>query len=178
MSLEQCLSQIQDPRRKEGMRHNLHQMFSMLILSGLCGHFGGRAVARFSQANEAVLTDFLKLKHRPPSHVSFSDIMNRIPHQKLIDAFHKWVANYHPLSRAEHISGDGKSLKSTTTDTKGKTFQAVVSFFAHESGLAHRIATYRNEKKSEIHIVQEMIKALDAMGLTLYLDALHCQKKQ
>ena len=78
MRLEQCLLEIPDPRRKEGMRHNLPQMFSMLILSGLCGlcgYFGGRPTAKFSQANKAVLTKQLNLKHPPPSHSSAACFM-------------------------------------------------------------------------------------------------------
>lgn len=178
MNLVQCLSNITDPRRKQGMRHNLHQMFSMLILGGLCGHFGGRAVARFSQANAELLTKHLGLIHPPPSHVSFSAFLNSILHQELINAFHTWTSNYVPLSKNEQLSGDGKSLKSTATDNQGKTFQAVVTIFAQDSGLAHRIATYRNEKKSEIHVMQNMLQALQSMGLTIFLDSLHCQKKQ
>ena len=59
MSLEESLLSIQDPRRKEGMRHNLYQMFSMIILSGLCGHFGARGVRRFSKANSKIFKELL-----------------------------------------------------------------------------------------------------------------------
>jgi len=178
MSLEECLKEIQDPRRKEGLRYNLHQMFSMLVISGLCGHFGGRAVARFSKSNSTLFTKELKLKHQPPSHVSFSSFLNRIPQSALISAFHKWTTNYVPLSATDNISGDGKSLKSTKGDNKGKSFQAIVTLFTHKSGLAHSIAEYRNEKKSEIHVVQFLLERLKDMGITIFLDALHCQKKQ
>lgn len=178
MNLEECLDKIQDPRRKEGMRHNLHQMFSMILISGLCGHFGGRPVARFSKSNSLVFIEELKLKHKPPSHVSFSFFLNHVPQGELIEAFHSWTSSYVPLSHMENISGDGKALKSTKTDNQGKSFQAIVTLFAQESGLAHSIAEYRNDKKSEIHVIQFLIERLRDMGVTIFLDALHCQKKQ
>lgn len=177
MSLEECLQEIKDPRRKEGMRHNLHQMFSMILISGLCGHFGGRPIAYFSKVNNELFTQELKLKHPTPSHVSFSHFLNIIPQSSLIDAFHKWTSKYVPLNK-ENISGDGKALKSTKGDKEGRSFQSIVTFFTQESGLAHSIAEYKNEKKSEIHIVQSLLNRLKNMGVTLYLDALHCQKKQ
>lgn len=178
MSLEESLLLIQDPRRKEGMRHTLYQMFSMIILSGLCGHFGARGVERFSKANSKILIELLKLKHPVPSHTSFNTFLNNIPDEEFIAAFHSWTDSYvQPSELQKGISGDGKALKSTT-DYKGRSFQAVVTFFTHESGLAHSISTYRNEKTSEIHVVQFLMDRLKDMGITMYLDAVHCQKKQ
>jgi len=178
MSLEESLISIQDPRRKQGMRYNLYQMFSMILLSGLCGHFGSRGVERFSKAHSKVFKELLKLKHPIPSHTSFNTFMNNIPNEALISAFHNWTSNYILSTELQGggVSGDGKALKSTA-DRKGRSFQAIVTFFTHKSGLAHSIATYRNEKKSEIHVVQFLLERLKDMGITMYLDAVHCQKK-
>lgn len=179
MSLEESLLEIQDPRRGQGMRYSLYQMFSMIILSILCGHLGARGVARFSKAHELTFKKLLKLKHPVPSHTSFNTFLNMIPEKELIAAFHKWTSSYIPLSEfQEGVSGDGKALKSTIESGKGRSFQAVVTFFTHKSGLAHSISTYRNEKASEIHVVQFLLDRLKDMGITMYLDAVHCQKKQ
>ena len=40
------------------------------------------------------------------------------------------------------------------------------------------IETFKNKKKSEIYIVENMVKALKDKELTLVFDALHIQKKQ
>ena len=185
MSLEESLLGIQDPRRRQGMRYNLYQMFSMILLSGLsrgfgtsCGHFGARGVERFSKAHSGTFEELLKLKHPIPSHTSFNTFLKDIPNEALISAFHGWTSNYIPLEELQGggVSGDGKALKSTT-DYNGSSFQAVVTFFTHQSGLAHSISTYRNEKTSEIHIVQFLLDRLKDMGITMYLDAVHCQKK-
>lgn len=173
MSLEESLLGIQDPRRRQGMRYSLYQMFSMILLSGLCGHFGARGVERFSKAHSGTFEELLKLKHPIPSHTSFNTFLKDIPNEALISAFHGWTSSYIPLKEFQvgGVSGDGKALKSTTA-YNGSSFQAVVTFFTHQSGLAHSIATYRNEKTSEIHIVQFLLDRLKDMEITMYLDAL------
>ena len=125
------------------------------------------------------LTIERKLKHPIPSHTSFNTFLNDIPNEAFITAFHNWTSNYIPLTEFQSggVSGDGKALKSTANHN-GKSFQAVVTFFTHQSGLAHSISTYRNEKASEIHVVQFLLNRLKDMGVTMHLDAVHCQKKQ
>ncbi len=61
---------------------------------------------------------------------------------------------------------------------KQQNFQAVVSMFCQKSGLIHSIETYSNAKESEINIVRFLINKLKDMGITLFLDALHTQKKR
>ena len=173
-----CLSTIQDPRRKEGLRHNLYQMFSMILLSGLCGHFGGRPVARFVKANSTALRQALGLKHPVPSNVTFSHFLNHLPSDELIAVFHQWTSGYLSLEKQQHICADGKALQSTLADRQGKSFESIVTFFSQKSGLAHSIAAYQNEQKSEIEVVYYLLDRLQHKGIVLHLDALHCQKKR
>jgi hypothetical protein len=180
MTIQEALSEIKDPRRSVGMRVNLNQMLSMIILANLCGYFGGRPVSRFLKAQEAILKDELKLKHSVPSHVTFTDLVNRIDQDQLICAFNKWASFYVPMSTGEMVSGDGKALSSTVTDEFGndQDFQAIVSIFCQKSGLVRSLKDYRNAKKSEVGIIHHLIKELKGQGITLFLDALHTQKKQ
>lgn len=180
MSLFEIFENIQDPRRKEGLRTTLPQMFSMIIISNLCGHFGGRPIARFSKLYNDTFTKELGLKHGVPSHVIFSDILKRVDSSELISAFNKWSKDFVPLKKGDLVSGDGKALASTVSDQHGRSqnFQAVVSIFCHESGLVRAIGEYQNSKQSETDIVRFLIGQLNGMGLTFYLDALHTQKKQ
>jgi len=180
MTIQEALNEINDPRRSAGMRANLNQMLGMVVLANLCGYFGGRPVARFLKAQEGILKNELQLKHRVPGHVTFTDLLNRINLQELICAFNKWASFYVPISTGEMVSGDGKALASTVTDQLGNSqdFQAVVSIFCQKSGLVRSLKDYRNAKISEVGIVQHLIKELKGQGITLFLDALHTQKKQ
>lgn len=160
------------------MRYSQSQMFSMIIISNLCGHFGGRAIANFTRAHEALFRDYLSLKFAPPSHVSFSTFINHTDETQMIAAFNKWTENYIPLSGDENISGDGKSLRSTVKDSNGsnQSFESVVSLFCHKSGLTYALASHSSGKSSEINVIRFLVNTLSGMGVTLFLDALHTQK--
>jgi len=85
-----------------------------------------------------------------------------------------------PQQEGDWLSGDGKALCSTVSDSHGENqnFQAVVSLFAHQSGLVKAVGQYENKSKEsgEQGILRGLLCQLDKMGATLCLDALHCQK--
>ena len=171
MSLIKILTEkVDEPRRTQGMRTKLPQMFSIIIISNLCGHFGGRAVAKFGKHYQSTFTEMLGLKHPVPSHVIFSDILNRVDENQVVAAFNEWANRYVPLEKGELVSGDGKALGSTVKDAKNSNqkFTAIVSLFCQKSGLVHSLKQYQNDKKSEINIVRFLIKELNAKGLTFF----------
>lgn len=171
MNLREILnSHVVDPRRSQGLRVSLEQMFSMIIISNLCGYFGGRAVSKFGKHYQSTFTELLELKHPVPSHVSFSDLLNRVDEKQLIVAFNKWSAQYVPLEKAELISGDGKALGSTVKNAHGntQTFTGIVSLFCQKSGLIHSLQRYENAKTSEQNIVRFLVKDLKARGLVFF----------
>lgn len=180
MQLGQYFEGVSDFRRSQGLRYSKSQMFGMIVISNLCGHFGGRGVARFTKYNKAVFIAELGLKHAPPSHVSFSTFLNEVDETQMINAFNTWTAQAIPLEKGTKLSGDGKALRSTLTDANGKqqNFQAIVSLFCQQSGLVYALERYHNGKASEMNVVQFLINQLRNMGLTFFLDALHTQKKR
>lgn len=180
MTLESCLTEITDPRRSQGKRISLVQLFSLIIISNLCGHLGGRAVSRFANVYQSSFTTELGLKHKVPSHVTVTDFINRVSQQEMIEAFNKWTSGYVPLKKGEAISGDGKALGSTVTNahSEHQNFQAIVSLFCQRSGLVYAIEEYKNKKASEANVVRFLLDKLEGMGLNIFLDALHCQKKR
>ena len=180
MSLYDLYNEVPDPRRREGMRTNLAQMFCMITISNLCGHFGGRPIARFAQAYQDTFRQMLNLKHPVPSHVSFSDLLNRVDSTRLIKCFNRWAADFVLLHAGQFISGDGKALASTVVNecSAEQDFQCVVSMFCQQSGLVKAIDEYRNRKENEMDVVRFLINYFDQCGVVFFLDALHTQKKQ
>lgn len=171
MSLITILSEeVTDPRRGQGVRTSLPKLFTMIIISNLCGQFGGRACARFCKLYETAFSDYLDLKHPVPSHVIFSDLINRVDENELINAFNKWSADYVKLEPGDLVSGDGKALGSTVKNptSKHQKFQAIVSVFCQKSGLVHSLKQYHNSKESEIHIVQFLVEHFKNNGITFF----------
>lgn len=178
MTLESCLAEIRDPRRAQGQRISLSQLMSIIIISNLCGYFGGRPIATFAKSYSSTFTDVLGLRHPIPSHVTISSIINNIDQTELISAFKKWASPLVKSKGGDMFSGDGKALGSTVKNAQGKNqkFEAIVSIFCQKSGLIHSLERYENDKESEIDVVSFLIKELKGMGVTFYLDALHTQK--
>jgi len=180
MSISRIIEKIRDPRRDQGKRISLEQMISLIIISGLCGHFGGRGVARFARNYSKTFKELLKLKHKEPSHVTISEFLNALDSSELIAAFNEWTEGYLAQEEEEEISLDGKALRSTISNYSKSTqkFQAIVSVFSQKSGLVYALEQYNNGKESEINVVRFLISQLKNRGLVIHLDALHAQKKQ
>ena len=181
MSLLECFSTIEDPRRRQGLRTDLEQVFSLVVLSYLCGHFGYRGVARFCQLNSEVLIAALSLRHGIPSHVTFRDLLTRVEERQLIDAFNRWTRSCVPLQAKDWVSADGKVLGSTVVHTQNslQDFQAIVSVFCQHSGLVYCLEHYRRQEKQkgEAPLVRYLIEQLQHMGIIVTVDALNTQKK-
>jgi hypothetical protein len=181
MILEESLTEVQDPRRLQGQRISKTQLFSVIIISNLCGHFGGRPISRFAKSHAKIFKKELGLKHPIPSHVTISTVINAVDQTQLIGAFKLWTSSFVPLAKGDALSGDGKALGSTLVGgRKGKNqnYQAIVSLFCQKSGLVYSLERYNSSKESEINVIRFLIKELKNMGVTLFLDALHTQKKQ
>lgn len=180
MTLIEAFDQVVDPRRGQGLRVTLGQVFSMVVISNLCGHLGYRPVHTFSQAHRDLFIAELGLRHGIPSHVTFRDVLMRTDQGELIAAFNGWAKCYSPVSQGDWVSADGKALGSTLTDafSRKQDFQAVVSFFCQQSGLVRLIGEYRNAKKSEAEVVRSLLEHLRDSGAIIRLDALHTQKKR
>lgn len=169
---------MKDPRRKQGLRVTLDQIFSMVVISYMCGYTGYRGVGRFCKSYEVLFREELELRHPVPSFVTFRQVLTNVNEKELIKAFNEWASGFVALEQDEVLSGDGKSLKSTVINypDSNQDFQSVVSFFSHRTGLVARMATFRNKKNSEIDILVDLLKTLKMSGLVLRMDALHAQK--
>jgi len=182
MNLLEALSTIADPRRRQGLRTDLEQIFYMSIIGYLSGHKGYREVAKFCKKEEKVFIKALSLRHGVPSHVTFWTVLTEIADSDLIKAFNLWTQTYVSLKTEDWVSADGKTLGSTVVNANNKNqdFQAVVSLFCHQSGLVLSLKDYRNKTKEtgEGSIARFLIEQLNGMGLIFTVDALHTQKKR
>ena len=69
---------VEDLRRSNATRHDLHEMLMIALLSMLCGGEGCTDMERFGRAKESFLRDFMTLQHGVPSHDAFSNLFNAL----------------------------------------------------------------------------------------------------
>ena len=179
MTLQEAFKRIKDPRRQQGKRISLEQLLSISVLSILSGHTGYRGIERFARVHEKALVKELGLKHPPPGRTTYWDILTRLDRKQVAEAFNHWAGVNNTGNK--WISGDGKALGSTVKDACGKSqdFEAIVSLFAQETGIAIAVGHYRNKDKggAEGGLIRYLCGLLKGKGATISLDALHCQKK-
>jgi len=182
MTLIEALSEIEDPRRTQGLRTSLEQIFYMAVIGYLCGYKGYRELSKFCDSQANIFEEELSLRHGIPSHVTFWQVLTNVDDQEMVKAFNKWSEDYVPLEEKTFVSGDGKVLGSTVINANGKNqdFQAIVSLFSEASGLVRSLEDYRNKTKEtgEGKVARFLIDQLNEMGIIFTFDALHTQKKR
>jgi len=179
MSLYECFEQIKDHRAASGMRNPLPALLCMVAMGYLSGHSGYRATARFMKGNQEELMGLFGLKHPPIGHTQLRTVMQGLDFEQVNRAFFQWMNSFVTIEKGEWLSGDGKSLASTVKDAhgNGQDFELMVRLFSQKLGIVTHAGTTRN-KSSELKAMQKLLEGLELQGVTITLDALHCQKKQ
>jgi len=179
-SLHEILNEIKDFRRKQGQRFKFADMLEMIVLAGLSGIFSINGIRRFIHENAEFFIERYELKHGVPSLSGIYNFLERLDYEELNKALKIWMDQY---IKGEDIwiSIDGKVLGSTVSDEHNskQNFKSIVSAFRSEKKLTLITKGFENKKKEdEIMIAREIIKQLEDKGVTMTLDALHCQKKR
>lgn len=182
MSLLTLFSTVSDPRVDRTKHYSVAQILVISVLSYLCGQTGYRGIKRFSDHHSELLWQHFQLDCIP-SHVTIRAVLQSLNQEELIRTFHEWTSSFSSSDlEGEWVSGDGKTLCSTVSNAQNaqQDFQAVVSLFAHKSGLIQGLAHYKNKSKDsgEQQELRWLIQQLEGMGAILTLDALHTQKKR
>ena len=179
MNLLDYLSQVKDPRRKQGQRFELNKLLLLMIMAMMRGCYHYREIARFCSYHQSELSQLLKLKSKHmPSHVTIRQLALSLDFSSLQASFHRWAKHYVPIAENEWIAIDGKAIKSTVSDPHGgyQNFVYLVSLFSQKQEQIIYAEKFDSKQKSEITVVEELIKALDLKDVIFTMDALHCKK--
>ena len=76
---------IEDPRRSNATRHDLHEMLMIALLSTLSGGEGCVDMETFGRMKEPFLRKFMELRHGIPSHDAFSDLFKALDPEGLLN---------------------------------------------------------------------------------------------
>lgn len=175
------LSQISDPRRLQGQRHELTHILLITIMSIMSNYIGYRAIGDFMKRNEKDLVALLKPKRdKLPSFDVVRQVLMGIDFRNFSKLFHDWAMQYITIEKEEWISIDGKAIGGTVTNSSNinQNFTSLISLYCSKQKQVLGNTQISNSKESEIPAVQQLIEALDLKDVNFTIDALHCQKKQ
>jgi hypothetical protein len=167
MNLLAAIKAVPDHRHPRGIRHPLWLILTIILLGSCAGYWGYKPLVEFTKNHRSTLIKILDLPPdiRFPSNSTFRNIIHSLDFEVIAVLFNVWSQQTLPLAPGELMAIDGKSIKST-------------SVYSHERGWVVRHKVMENQHRSEIEVVEELVKELSGSQIVITADALHCQKKQ
>ena len=165
---------VEDPRKSNATRHDLHEMLMIGLLSTMCGGEGCSDMALFGRMKRDFLESFMKLEHGIPSHDAFSDLFNALDPLKLQTVLMRLVEGFAD-QLGDVIAVDGKAVRRSYDRAKEKSALHLVQAFATHSRLVlGQVAV--DAKSNEITALPALLEMLSIKGRIVTADAMHTQK--
>ena len=167
---------LDDPRRKQGQRHQLLDIIAMTICAVIGGAEGWNDVELFAKSKYEWLRRFLELPNGVPCSDTLSRVFARIGPEQFRGCFMGWVRSVNRLTQGQVIALDGKTLRRSHDRNSGKEAIHLVSAWASGNSLVLG-QTKVDGKSNEITAIPQLLKVLDVSGCIVTIDAMGCQKK-
>ncbi len=165
---------IEDPRRSNATRHDLHEMLMIGLLSPLCGGEGCCDMALFGEMKEPFLRSFMALEGGIPSHDAFSDLFRALDPGAFQTVMVRLAEGFSE-QLGEVIAVDGKALRRSFDRAKSRSALHLVQAFAAEARLVlGQVAV--DAKSNEITALPALLEMLSLKGRIVTADAMHTQR--
>ena len=175
LDLETYFAAVDDPRVERTKRHKLLDIIIIAICGMICGAEGWVEIEEFGKEKEAWLKTILELPNGIPSHDTFGRVFARLDPVKFEECFFQWVQSL-SATIAGVIAIDGKTLRRSHDEAKGKKALHMVSAWAAENRLVlAQVAV--EEKSNEITAIPKLLRQLALSGCIVTIDSMGTQVK-
>ena len=177
-SLLTYLSQVPDPRGRQGRRYSLSAMLTTVVCSLLCGARGYEGVVEWLHDLPVDIWHWMGFTRRPPRKEAFRDLLIKLDPAELDRVLQQWVVTDLGLPDETKtlvgISIDGKCLCVTVSPSaKAVHLLAAVD---HQTGYVLS-QTRVDEKTNEHKGALELLKNLVLKGRVVVGEAMFCQRE-
>jgi hypothetical protein len=178
--LSGLLSEVPDPRQREGKLYQLPYVLLFSILAVVSGGNSYRSTETFITVHRRRLNAAFGLRwKRAPAHTAIRYILQGLDPKAVEQAFRRHAAGLldGALGASQRtIALDGKVLRRSFDNFTDRNAARLLHAFDTKAGvvLAHIDI---DEKSNEIPAAQQLLGELQVAHSTITLDALHCQKK-
>ena len=176
-SLLTYLSQVPDPRGRNGRRHSLSAMLTAVVCGILCGNRGYSALVEWLHDLPVDVWHWMGYTRRPPKLDCFRDLLMRLDPEVLEKALRKWITEDLKLSLDEEelsaASLDGKTLCGTLRPFAKAVH--LLSLVDHLTGCVlgqSRVDEKTNEHKQALPLLESLVRK----GQVIVADAMFCQR--
>ena len=177
-NLLEYLTQIPDPRGRQGRRFSLSAMLSTVVAAILTGARGFEAIADWIHALPPRQWHRLGYYRKPPTANAFRYLLMAIDPQSLEEALRKWMQaafqDAPPSETLQALAMDGKTLCGTE-DAYDRAVH-LLSLLDHSSKclLSQMLV---EGKTNEIPAGPELLQTMPLEGRIVTADAMHCQRE-
>lgn len=171
------VKKVEDVRRKQGQRFQLHYIIFFSILATLSGATSYRDIERFIEVHFEKLKRKFKLKwEKRPAYTTIRNVIQGINKDSLEKAFREYTEELEKLDVStglKCIAIDGKTLRGSFDNFNDKKALHLLSVFLSGNNLI-LVHQEVGSKSNEIPSAQELIKELELENVIFTLDAMHC----
>ena len=173
------LSEIPDPRRREGKLYQLPYVLLFSILAVVTGGNSYRSIETFITVHRRRLNTAFGLRwKRAPAHTAIRYILQGLDPKAVKQAFRRHAAGLldGTVGASQRtIALDGKVLRRSFDNFTDRKAAQLLHAFDTKAGLVLAHIDI-DEKSNEIPAAQQLLGELQVAHSTITLDALHCQK--
>jgi hypothetical protein len=169
------MSQVPDPRGRQGLRHPLSAMLATVVCAILCGHRGYQAIVQWLHLQPPSTWHRLGFTRRPPQSTCFETLMGRLPAEVLEDALSRWIGEGLQLSVEDELRAvalDGKSLRGTLGPHQ-RMGHLLAALDQKLGCVLSQISV--DEKTNEAKAALDLLDGLALEGRVITGDAMFCQ---
>lgn len=176
------LNELEDPRDKRGLKHELTNIIVMCIYAILCGCADCESIAYFLELKKDYFVNLLNLdkKYGVPSADTLLRVFAIIDAHKFMEIFSEWINNV--IKEKSNIKGiktiaiDGKAVRAATDKINGGNIPYVVSAYLTDIGVS--IGQVKvDDKTNEITAIPELLDLIDITDCIVTIDAIGTQTK-
>jgi len=177
-SLLDYLTQIPDPRGRQGRRFSLSAMLATVVCGLLTGARGFEAIEAWIHAQPREVWWRLGYYRKPACANAFRNLLGAICPQALEAAVRQWIltvlGELPPAEPLQAVAMDGKSLCGTLSP-HGRTVHLLALLDQQTGCVLSQQAV--EDKTNEIPAARELLPTIDLQGRVVTADALHCQRE-
>jgi predicted transposase YbfD/YdcC len=175
ISIVQHFEALPDPREGPNAVHKLIDIIVIAVCAVIAGCEACTQMAEYGRRKESWLRQFLELPRGIPSHDTFSRVLALLDAAKFQECFMRWAAALHKATGGKIVAIDGKTLRRSFDNAKGRGPIHLVSAWCSENHVSlGQLAV--DAKTNEITAIPELLELLEIPGAIVTIDAAGCQR--
>lgn len=165
---------LEDPRVSYLVEHRLLDIIGLTICAVICGADSWVEIEAYGHSKADWLKGFLALPNGIPSHDTIGRLFSMLDPGELQGCFIRWIESIAELSAGEVVAIDGKCVRRSYDNSKGKGAIHMVSAWASQNRLV--LGQVKVDSKSnEITAIPKLLEVLDLQGCIVTIDAMGAQ---